>query len=117
MSAADDGRALVSGAAAVGAAALGAYGSLRDGTPYPGLVAAAFAVTYFTALRRAQNSAATPALQLPLVISLVALSFALHLMFLPAGLACMFALMLGRNESFFPPRSRGARPRPPGKAE
>ena len=41
--------------------------------------------------------------QLVLLLALVVLSFALHVIFLPAGLCCFFVLMLCKNEVLLPP--------------
>jgi apolipoprotein N-acyltransferase len=66
----------------------------------PVAAGAAFATCFFLALRGVPWYFA----QLALVLLLVALSLALHLLCLPAGLCCFVALMACRNDALLPAR-------------
>ena len=84
---------------------LGLYGSISEHTPWPALLSIAFASAFALAQHRAAGPQ-RPMLQLPLVLSLVALSFALHIAFLPAGICCFFCLMFCKNEMLLPSKQR-----------
>ena len=92
----------LSDVAAVGCVAAGAFGSYSEGSVYPILAAAAFALAFVFARYRVIDGK-QPSYQLPLVLMLVVLSFALHIAYLPAGLCCFFTLMLCKNELLLPP--------------
>ena len=95
----------------LGVFVLGCYGSLVEEwaavrgvrAPWSALVGAAFALCFLLALNRAPAYLDMPWLQLPLVLSMVGLSFALHLLYLPAGLCCFVGLMMCKNELLLPP--------------
>ena len=101
--------------AAIGAATLGAYGAVAnsswvpDGYRWgPAVVGPAYAAGFFWCLRRAKlrdDGAVqeTKLVQLVLVLALVALSFALHILYLPAGICCFFSLMFTKNDLLLPP--------------
>lgn len=89
----------------------GAYGSYAESDVKPVAVAVAFTGTFVWARSRVINGKAAP-MQLLLVLALVALSFGLHLLYLPAGLCCFFTLMLCKNELLLPPK-----PHVPSKAD
>ena len=93
--------------AAVGCVALGAYGSWTGGRVLPLVASAAFSLLFVLARQRAADGKSAR-LQLPLVLALVCLSFTLHLVFLPAGLCCFFALMLCKNELLLPVAPKAA---------
>ena len=97
--------ASLSYAAAGGAAVLGLYGSYANGSVRPALIAAAFAALFAWALYRAA-SPEPPRLQVLLALGLVCLSFALHMVYLPAGICCFFCLMLCKNELLLPAAPR-----------
>ena len=93
--------------AACAAAFVGAYGSYETLSVWPAFLGVVFVASFSWTLRRAKVNASPPWLQLVLVLNLVALSFALHLTYLPAGICCFFCLMLTNNELLLPP------PQPP----
>jgi len=83
---------------AVGA---GCYGSFVQRSILPVLLAVGFTTCFVYALIRAA-APQPPRMQLPFVLWLVALSFALHMVYLPAGLCCFFCLMLCKNDFLLP---------------
>ena len=92
--------------AAVACVCAGAFGSYAESNMRPVLIAAAFSGCFVFARTRVADG--QPArLQLLLILSLVVLSFVLHLLYLPAGICCFFALMLCKNELLLPP-ARGS---------
>lgn len=99
-------------------AAVGMYGSFHTWTVGPILGGLAFAGVFSFARSRAAGGGSSP-LQVLLVLLLVAISFALHMIYLPAGLCCFVALLLCKNEVLLPP-TRGSAPperRPPKAAK
>ena len=90
--------------AAVACVAAGAFGSYTKGEFSPFLASAAFSLGFVLARHRVANG--KPAqMQLLLILSLVCVSFLLHLLYLPAGLCCFFTLMLCKNELLLPPHA------------
>lgn len=75
-------------ACAAGVLVAGAYGAFTQHDAMTMLLALAFAIAYAATLRYPRS--------LPLIGSLLALSFALHVRYLPAGVCCFGALMLAR---------------------
>ena len=90
--------------AAASAAVAGMYGSYTNRSEWPAILGVLFVSSFWWALRRAKANESPPWLQLVIVLNLVALSFALHLTYLPAGICCFFCLMLTNNELLLPPR-------------
>ena len=86
---------------AVLAVALSVVGAIKSRSAYPALVGVAFAAAYDATLRR---SASRPQWlsQVLLVVGLVALSFALHFLYLPAGICCFFALVFCDSSALLP---------------
>lgn len=84
---------------------LGLYGSVIQSDPKPALIATVFTVTFFYALRRAQSKG-NPAFQLVFALVLICISFALHLVYLPAGIGCFFTLMLCKNDLLVPQKKK-----------
>lgn len=94
---------LLSELAALASVALGAYGSYNT-NDYKALAAAVyFSAGFIWARARVASGQPSQALQLLLMLTLVAASFALHLLYLPAGICCFFTLMLCKNELLLPP--------------
>ena len=60
---------------------------------------------YNYALSHAAQPGGARWVQFVLVLGLVAVSFAIHLLYLPAGIACFVALMLQKTELLMPPRA------------
>ena len=73
---------------AAGVLVAGTYGALTQHDAATMLLALAFAIAYAAALRCPRS--------LLLIGSLLALSLALHVRYLPAGVCCFGALMLAR---------------------
>ena len=81
--------------------ALGVYGSVSAQHINPALISITFTATFYFALWRAQ-SAGQIRMQLAFALLLICISFAVHLIFLPAGIGCFFTLMLCKNELLLP---------------
>ena len=77
----------------------------RLGSPSIDRAWTAFAVLFSWTLYRAA-SPEPPRLQVVLALVLVCLSFALHMVYLPAGICCFFCLMLCKNELLLPAAAR-----------
>ena len=90
--------------AAVGCLAAGGFGSFQSFDYKPFALSALFALTFIFARYRASDGQQMPPYQLGVVLMLVVVSFALHLVYLPAGLFCFFTLMLCKNELLLPPK-------------
>jgi len=97
----------IASAFAVAVCVAGAYGGLVNATPAPLLLGLAFCGSFLWALRRAASGPAP--FQILFVLLLVALSFALHFAYLPAGICCFFTLMVCKSELLLP--RRPAQPR------
>ena len=91
--------ATLSGSAAC---AVGIYGSYQSGSAVPLAVGTAFSGVFALARSRIQAGRPAPPYQGLLVLALVVLSFALHIVYLPAGLCCFAALLLCKNELLLP---------------
>ena len=90
--------------ASIGTAAAGCYGgSFAGSTVWPALLGVLFASCFHFALHRAAAQSGPKWTQLLLVLTLVVISFVLHLTYLPAGLFCFFALILCKNQYLLPP--------------
>lgn len=98
---------------ALAAGAVGVGGGVYHGTVWPALVGCSFTAVFWSTLRLHEKRRTTMMTQALLVLLLVMLSFALHLIFLPAGICCFFAMICVKNElRAAPSRNRAARPRP-----
>ena len=99
--------------AMVGCVGLGAYGTYTEASVWPLSLATIFTLSFYQAKQRVKMGSRR--MQLPFVLVLVIMSFALHMVYLPAGLCCFFALMLCKNEILFPDAQPGPPPRRPPK--
>ena len=73
--------------------------------PWAVLVAAAFTMCYFLALQLAPQLPHR-GLQIAMVVTLIGLSFALHLLFLPGGICCAVAIMIVKTDLLLPPKPK-----------
>ena len=95
---------------AFGVVAFGAYGAYTEGRLPILLVALLFSSLFaVVVVNGRENSKALKALA---AIGLLGLSFALHLLYLPAGVCCFFVLMVCKNDILLPPSPPT---RPPGR--
>lgn len=87
----------------LGVLVLSLYGAYEKADARVVSVGAAFFGAFLWARERGAGSPGTLQ-QLALVLSLVALSFCLHFLYLPAGLCCFVVMMMTKNEMLLPPK-------------
>merc|ERR1740130_1769998 len=83
---------------AAAAAAVGVFGAFWTQNMWSGVGGVGFVLCFWQTLRLNRMCAASTCIQGLLVLTLVMLSFALHLLFLPAGICCFFAMISCKNE-------------------
>jgi hypothetical protein len=84
------------------ASIVGIYGSFATGTAPPAACGLLFCAVFNLALYRVHESESPPRYQVLLILSLLVISFMLHMVYLPAGLCCFIALVLCQNELLLP---------------
>jgi len=87
---------------AFAAAAVGCFGAYSKSSAWPAVVGVAFTAVFWQTLRLCELRQTSLLTQGLLVLVLVMLSFALHLLFLPAGICCFFAMICVKNELLLP---------------
>ena len=96
---------------AFGVVAFGLYGAYAEGKLLILLTSLLFSSLFAVVVVKGRtNGTYTKALA---AFGLLALSFALHLLYLPAGVCCFFVLMVCKNDILLPP----TRPPPPAKRD
>mmetsp|Transcript_27996 Transcript_27996/g.66634 ORF Transcript_27996/g.66634 Transcript_27996/m.66634 type:complete len:108 (-) Transcript_27996:97-420(-) len=87
---------------AVAVAVLSVGGSVHTQSVLPAVYGLLYAACFALAMRGLSSP-----LQLVLMFAMVGLSFALHMVFLPAGLCCFFSLMIAKNDVLMGVTGRG----------
>ena len=95
---------------AFGVVAFGAYGAYTEGRLPILLVALLFSSLFAVVVVDGRDN--SKVLKALAAIGLLGLSFALHLLYLPAGVCCFFVLMVCKNDILLPPSPPT---RPPGR--
>ena len=94
----------ISGLGGNAASILGMYGSFQTRTAWPALAGITFTFLFNLARERVRGAEKPPPYQALILLAMLIASFALHMLYLPAGLCCFVALLLCQNELLMPPK-------------
>ena len=98
----------ISGLGGNGACMFGIYGSYEKRSVWPAFAGIAFTFLFNFARDRVRDADRAPPYQGLIVLTMLITSFALHIVYLPAGLCCFVALLLCQNELLMPKGTRDA---------